>query len=45
MRQIIAQPKLAVEIGERARRFIEGNFSPRAIGEKMRARLNEIRLP
>ena len=45
MRQIIAQPELAVEIGERARRFIEGNFSPKAIGEKMRARLNEIRLP
>lgn len=45
MRQLVAQPELGPEMGDRARRFIEDNFSPKAIGERMRARLDEIRMP
>ena len=43
MQQLVAQPTLATELGGRAKVFIDENFSPQAIGLRMKNRLKEIR--
>jgi glycosyltransferase involved in cell wall biosynthesis len=42
MRRVVEQPEEARVKGEQARRRIEAQYSPRAVGELIRARLEEI---
>ena len=44
MKKIAHDPDLANRVGARARRTINSNFSPEAIGKKIQARLEEIRV-
>jgi len=43
MRYVYSNPADGVEIGRRARKFIETEFSPEVTGERMAARLREVR--
>ena len=42
MRKLVNEPAFADEIGKKAQVFIDAEFSPRAVGEKMKSRLAEI---
>ena len=42
MRKLVNEPAFADEIGKKAQAFIDAEFSPRAVGEKMKSRLSEI---
>ena len=42
MRRLADDPDLARELGTRAKEFIEAEFSPRAVGEKIKSRLADI---
>ena len=42
MRKLVNEPAFADELGRKARVFIDAEFSPRAVGEKMKSRLAEI---
>ena len=42
MKKLIAEPAFADELGRKAQAFIDAEFSPRAVGEKMKSRLSEI---
>jgi glycosyltransferase involved in cell wall biosynthesis len=44
MKKIAGEPDLAGRIGARASETIQTNFSPAAVGKKIRARLEEIRV-
>ena len=44
MKKIAHDPHLAKRIGARARETIASNFSPETVGEKIQARLEEIRI-
>ncbi|MGA1071996.1 MAG: glycosyltransferase [Pseudohongiellaceae bacterium] len=42
MRKLVDEPDFAQELGTRARKFIEAEFSPLAVGQKIKSRLAEI---
>jgi len=42
MRKLVNEPAFADELGRKAQVFIHAEFSPRAVGEKMKSRLAEI---
>ena len=42
MRKLVNEPAFADELGRKAQVFIDAEFSPRAVGEKMKSRLAEI---
>jgi hypothetical protein len=42
MRKLVDEPDFAQELGTRARKFIETEFSPLAVGQKIKSRLAEI---
>jgi glycosyltransferase involved in cell wall biosynthesis len=44
MKKIVHDPDLAQQIGARGRETINSNFSPEAVGQKIQARLEEIRV-
>jgi glycosyltransferase involved in cell wall biosynthesis len=44
MKKIARDPDLAKQIGARATEIIQSNFSPEAVGRKIQARLEEIRV-
>jgi len=43
MRELVANPQLAAELGAKARFTIEEEFSPAAVGRMIRRRLSAIR--
>ena len=42
MRRLVDEPDFAQQLGARAKKFIEAEFSPRAVGERIKSRLAEI---
>ena len=42
MRKLVNEPAFADELGRKAQVFIDAEFSPRAVGEKIKSRLAEI---
>ena len=42
MRKLVNEPAFADELGRKAHAFIDAEFSPRAVGEKMKSRLAKI---
>ena len=43
MKKLVANREFASDLGEKAQTFIQRNFSPEAIGQRMKARLDAIR--